>query len=518
MPEYEIKQITLENCKRGPFVDKAIEIKNYALAGHYARVQELYDNGGIYFDIDIEAVKPLDDLLDKQLVLGAESHYWINNAVIIAQKGHPFLKECMDYMDKFPFDHEKVELETGPRMFTNIMKKWGWTLGKTGTFKGINILPPKAFYPYHYDQFYTPECVTKETYCVHHWANSWNNKVSIVIPCYKQAQYLSDAIESALAQTYKDIEVIVVNDGSPDNTSEVAKRYPVKLIEKKNGGLSSARNAGIKASAGGWIVTLDSDDKLHPDFVKRTMEGANGCDIVTTTLETFGNENRQWKSNIKNPTYTDLRIKNHLNCCSLFKKDVWTSTGGYDEKMLDGYEDWDFWLRAAKAGFNINRIDEVLFYYRKHGKSMVDHAKSKHDKIYSYMMGKDALSSGIKIDLTDCCFIFALSSFKGHKPQEVRKAIEWLEMNFDTNFVMIEQTSNKWMFEGISDDNYYQARGLKLYSRPFMLKSMLNIIEQPIAIDLTDFENIKASDIIDAVNLIRKNGAIKYPYNLEMIA
>lgn len=518
MPEYEIKQITLENCKRGPFVDKAIEIKNYALAGHYARVQELYDNGGIYFDIDIEAVKPLDDLLNKKLVLGAESHYWINNAVIISEKGHPFLKECMDYMDKFPFDHEKVELETGPRMFTNIMKKWGWTLGKTGTLRGIEILGPKAFYPYHYDQFYTPECVTKETYCVHHWANSWNNKVSIIIPCYKQANWLPDAIESALAQTYKDIEVIVVNDGSPDNTSEVAKRYPVKLIEKKNGGLSSARNAGIKASAGGWIVTLDSDDKLHPEFVQRTMDGANGCDIITTTLETFGNENRQWKSNIKNPTYSDLRIKNHLNCCSLFKKDVWTSVGGYDEQMRDGYEDWDFWLRAAKNGFNINRIDDVLFFYRKHGTSMVDHAKSKHHIIYKYMMDKDSLSSGIKIDMKDVCFIFALSTLKGHKPEDLKLAIKWLDVNFDTNYVIIEQTLNRWAFQGISDDNYYQAQGLKNYDKRFLLKSMIGIIEQPIAIDLSNMDdNIRVQDVVEAVNIIRKEGSVKYPYDVKMI-
>lgn len=395
MPDYEIHQITLENVKRGEFVNKAIAIKNYALAGHYARVEELYLNGGIYFDIDIEAIVPLDVLLNHKLILGMESQWWVNNAVILAEKGHPYLKECMNYMNSTPFESEKIELSTGPIMFTNIMKKYGWSQGKAGTFKGVTILTPPHFYPYHYDQFYTPECITQKTFCVHHWANSWNNKVSIVIPCYKQAQFLPDAIESCLNQTYKDFEIIVVNDGSPDNTSAVVKHFqsrkglkeiPIKLIEQENKGLSAARNAGIKKAAGGWILTLDADDKIHPDFLTKTV-GVN--DIVSTRLETFGRETRSWKSNLSVVTYADLLQKNHINCCSLFKKDVWTITGGYDENMKDGYEDYEYWIRAAKAGFNITSLNETLFYYRKHDTpSMFDSAKLKHNSIIDYMAKK----------------------------------------------------------------------------------------------------------------------------------
>ena len=388
MPDYEVHQISLKNVKRGTFVDKAIAIKNFALAGHYARVQELYDNGGIYFDIDVEANNPLDPLLPyHKMILGMESQWWVNNAVILAEKGHSFLKECMDYMDSIPFDMEKIELSTGPIMFTKLMKKRGWTHGRPGTFQTVTILTPPHFYPYHYDQFFTRECITEKTFCIHHWANSWNNKVSIIIPCYNQAKFLPEAIESALAQTYKDIEVIVVNDGSPDNTSEVARRYKgVKLVEQTNKGLSGARNAGIKKSSGGWIVTLDADDRLHPMFVQQTI-GKN--DIVSTRLQTFGRENRTWKSHLSTITHRDLLNKNHINCCSIFKKDVWTLAGGYDEKMRDGYEDWEFWIRAAAAGFNITSINETLFFYRKHpGPSMFDEAKGKHAKIISYMKGK----------------------------------------------------------------------------------------------------------------------------------
>ncbi len=388
MPDYAIHQITLQNVKRGPFVNKAIELKNYALAGHYARVQELYDNGGIYFDIDVEAVKRFDPLLNQKLVLGAETAWTINNAVIVAEKGHSYLKECMDYMDNIPFDIKKIELETGPIMFTKLMKDRNWTPGATGVFKDIVIMAPKFFYPYCWNEFYTPGCVTSNTYSIHHWSNSWNNKVSIVIPCYNQARFLSDAIDSALNQSHKDIEVIVVNDGSLDNTSEVATRYRaqgVKLIIQKNKGLSGARNAGIKNCAGGWVLTLDADDKIHPTFIEKTI-GKN--DIVSTGLVTFGNENRRWISPLRHPQAKDFLQKNYINCCSLFKKDVWTIAGGYDENMKDGYEDWEFWIRATKCGFNVTSVPEDLFYYRKHSVSMFTHAKNNHNKIIAYMAGK----------------------------------------------------------------------------------------------------------------------------------
>src|SRR5262249_23271294 len=93
--------------------------------------------------------------------------------------------------------------------------------------------------------------------------------VTIVIPCYKQAHFLPEAIESARNQTYSNLEIIVVDDGSPDNTSEVAARYPgVQCIRQKNGGLSDARNRGIRESRGEFFVLLDADDKLLPNCLE----------------------------------------------------------------------------------------------------------------------------------------------------------------------------------------------------------------------------------------------------------
>lgn len=208
-------------------------------------------------------------------------------------------------------------------------------------------------------------------------------KVTIVIPCYNHAQYLPEAIESALAQTIP-CEVIVVNDGSTDNSSEIAKKYPVKVIDKENGGLSSARNAGIKEATGEWILTLDSDDKIDPKFIEKTI-GKN--DIVATGQQEFGDTNRAWFP--RNEIFHELfQFGNQINCCSLYKKKVWETIGGYDENMREGYEDWDFWYRATKAGFKISVVPELLFFYRKHGTSMVTHAIKNHDRLKQYILCK----------------------------------------------------------------------------------------------------------------------------------
>lgn len=211
-------------------------------------------------------------------------------------------------------------------------------------------------------------------------------KVSIIIPCWNQAHWLPEVIESALDQTVP-CEVIVVNDGSPDNASETAKKYPVRLVEKLNGGLSSARNAGIKEASGEWILTLDADDKIAPDFIEKCLKNKGDYDIIATGQQEFGDTDRIWFPHPE-PTFDDFITANRINCCSLFKKEIWETIGGYDEEMRLGYEDWDFWLRATQRGYKVKTIQEPLFFYRKHGTSMVTNAIKNHMKIVEYMHSK----------------------------------------------------------------------------------------------------------------------------------
>jgi glycosyltransferase involved in cell wall biosynthesis len=213
------------------------------------------------------------------------------------------------------------------------------------------------------------------------------NTVSIVICCYNHGHWLSEAIESALNQTYKNVEVIVVNDGSTDNTSEVAKQYPIKLIEKENGGLASARNAGINIATGYYILPLDGDDKLSPIYIEKTI-GVD--DIVPVMVQLFGDYEEGWCPPIEHPALSDFMEGNHMVSCTLYKREIWEKIGGYDECELirNGFEDWDFWIRATKAGYTVSLVKEYLFYYRKHGYSMIHNAVSRSEELKNYILGK----------------------------------------------------------------------------------------------------------------------------------
>ena len=206
--------------------------------------------------------------------------------------------------------------------------------------------------------------------------------VSIIIPCYQQAHWLGEAIESALANNPK--EVIVVNDGSTDNTTEVALKYPVTLIVQQNKKLPGARNAGIRLSTGKYILTLDADDKIAPSFLEKTV-GVD--DIVGVAQQEFGDSNNL-HTFLPHPTHEDFRRGNQINCCSLFKREIWDKIGGYDESMIYGYEDWLYNYIATKQGYTVTTIPEPLFFYRKHGSSMVNEAQKHHDELHRYILSK----------------------------------------------------------------------------------------------------------------------------------
>lgn len=203
-------------------------------------------------------------------------------------------------------------------------------------------------------------------------------RVSIVIPCYKQAHFLREAVDSVVGQSFPDWECLIVNDGSPDNTSEVVRQliaeYPdkrIKLLEKSNGGLASARNYGIKASRGNYILPLDADDRLHECFLEKTvqvLDESPSVSIVYTDLQQFGASHHVIRPIEFTPSV--LPYQNHLNYCSLYRREVWDVVGGYNPNMKRGYEDWDFWVGCVEKGLVARRIPEALFHYRIKEQSM----------------------------------------------------------------------------------------------------------------------------------------------------
>ena len=189
---------------------------------------------------------------------------------------------------------------------------------------------------------------------------------SIVIPCHNHGRYLNEAIESALTQTYQPIEVIVVDDGSTDNSAEVAGRYPVTLVTQKNQGTGAALNHGIRVARGQYLVRLDADDKLHPAFVERciqVLEEHAEPAFVYTWMILFGERNGIFLS--KPYDLHRLKLGNYIPGTAVIRREAIRRVGGFDTS-LTWLEDWDLWLSLAEKGLFGRLLPELLLYYRQH--------------------------------------------------------------------------------------------------------------------------------------------------------
>lgn len=215
-------------------------------------------------------------------------------------------------------------------------------------------------------------------------------KCSVIIPCYNYAQYVGEAIESAINQTWKDKEVIVVDDGSTDSSAEVIRKYNVEYIYQRNAGLSAARNTGIKAATGEKILCLDADDTVDLSYLEHGQK-YKGIFLGGTKTYEDGGKTSYVLPNPKYMRLSDFLLNNRLCCASLFDKKDWEEVGGFDENMKDGYEDWEFWIRLVAKGCRITCFNEFMFFYRRHGRSMAHDAMDKDREIRNYIYEKHIL-------------------------------------------------------------------------------------------------------------------------------
>ena len=174
--------------------------------------------------------------------------------------------------------------------------------------------------------------------------------VSIIVPCYKQAEYLPETLDSVLAQTYQNWECVIVNDGSPDNTEVIARKYLDKdarfrYVWQENKGLASARNTGISNSDGEFILPLDSDDIILPTYIEKAVNhfAMNPeTKLVYCKAEFFGRINQKW--DLKKYNYDSLIWNNCIFCSAVYRRCDYDATQGYNPNMINGFEDWDLWL------------------------------------------------------------------------------------------------------------------------------------------------------------------------------
>ncbi|MGC5007179.1 glycosyltransferase family 2 protein [Streptomyces sp. DT203] len=195
--------------------------------------------------------------------------------------------------------------------------------------------------------------------------------VSVVIPCHDYARYLPEAVSSVLAQTFRDWELVIVDDGSTDNTVEVAQaliaRHPdrrIRLVQQSNAGVSAARNTGIEASTGRYILPLDADDVIAATMLEKTvgvLDSDPGIAIASTDVFTFTDDDLPPQA-MPLPAYSRELLLQRLIMfyCSLYRRAAWQTVGGYNESMRAG-EDWDFWIGCVEHGFDAHHIHEALF-------------------------------------------------------------------------------------------------------------------------------------------------------------
>ena len=217
-------------------------------------------------------------------------------------------------------------------------------------------------------------------------------KISCIIPTFNQGQYIAQTLDSIFDQTVKPYEVICVNDGSTDDTLQIAKSYEkqgIKVINQVNKGLASARNTGIMNATGDYILPVDSDDILLENCLEKIEQTAQttDADIIGLSFKEFGISDRKVIL-MSNPTLQDFLSANRIGYCSAIKRIALLEVGGYNPKMIWGWEDWHIWFDLLSRGKKLVTIPEVTWLYRVKENSMI-HDANKHAEELKAQIIKD---------------------------------------------------------------------------------------------------------------------------------
>ncbi|WP_223582063.1 glycosyltransferase family 2 protein [Sphingobacterium sp. GVS05A] len=194
--------------------------------------------------------------------------------------------------------------------------------------------------------------------------------VSIIIPCYNNADTIQEALDSVYNQTYKEFEVIVVNDGSQDQSAEKIREYQESYAEliflnQDNRGPSAARNYGASIAKGHYIIFLDGDDRLHEEYISTCIdhfESDATLDLVYSVTELFENESGVFFLAEYDPK--TILIQNCFPITAMIRRKDFFANGQFDEKLRIA-EDWEMWIRHTREFPNVKKIDRKLFFYRK---------------------------------------------------------------------------------------------------------------------------------------------------------
>lgn len=194
-------------------------------------------------------------------------------------------------------------------------------------------------------------------------------KVSIIMPCYNDGKYIKESILSALSQSYPDKELIIIDDGSTDKyTIDILDNINDKrimVIKSENKKPAAARNLGIKNASGEYILPLDADDLIDKYYLEKAvkiLEENSNIGVVYCYADLFGEIKGRW--HLPDYSIEKMLLDNIVFVTSMFRKSDWEKVGGFNESMLHGMEDYDFWLSILELNREIYQIPEILFHYR----------------------------------------------------------------------------------------------------------------------------------------------------------
>jgi glycosyltransferase involved in cell wall biosynthesis len=226
-------------------------------------------------------------------------------------------------------------------------------------------------------------------------------RVTVLIPCYNQGAYLDEAVESVLAQTWQDFEILVVDDGSTDPATvrllDDYARPKTTVYRTPNQKLGAARNFLVERARGEFLCALDADDTLHPQYLEKTVAALDrdpSLGFVSTRLQMFGADTRVWPEDTRCDLVT-LLCDDPVHCAALVRRAAVLAVGGYDERMpQQGNEDWDLWISLIESGHPGIILDDVLFFYRRRPGSMCDECTTGAAQIdaVQYLIRKHAAS------------------------------------------------------------------------------------------------------------------------------
>jgi glycosyltransferase involved in cell wall biosynthesis len=243
--------------------------------------------------------------------------------------------------------------------------------------------------------------------------------ISAVIPCYNDGIYLTEAIASVKAQTFKPLEIIVVNDGSTEPaTLEILNDIPdnlVQVLHKRNGKAPAARNYGIQHARGEIIASLDADDHFHPSFFEKALKvlwARPKTGLITSQVQLFGEKNGL-KRPLEGNGSSFLFPGAYCPASAIFRRVCWEEAGGFDEAMTMGYEDWEFYISVTRKGWQVHVIQERMLFSRQtkrtveHQQAMpkwelIDYVVNKHsgwylDRLKEMMLRNQVFYSGNRV-------------------------------------------------------------------------------------------------------------------------